>query len=142
MLAERTGPLPRPGPKHRGPAPNRGEKVTDKLEERPEENAALSYSSHENYFGQSTSPKWNQMLQIAALSNLSPHRDTASMSKPREVKGSCRAGAEGRLAGPPIETWTKDDSQVLAGLGQSQVMSSASSFYPVQHFSITKNVPD
>lgn len=82
------------------------------------------------------------MLQIAALSNLSPHQDPASMSKPKEVKGSCRAGAEGRLAGPLIETWTKDDSRVLAGLGQSQVMSSASSFYPVQHFSITKTVPD
>jgi len=44
MLAERRGPLPKPGSRHRDPAPNRGEKVMDK----PEENTALSDSSQNN----------------------------------------------------------------------------------------------
>jgi len=32
------------------------------------------------------------MLQTPALSNPSPHQDTESMSRPREMEGSCRAG--------------------------------------------------
>lgn len=59
--------------------------------DKPEENTALSDSSQNN-FGQSTVPKWNQMLQTPALSNPSPRQDTESMSRPREMEGSCRAG--------------------------------------------------
>lgn len=69
----------------------------------------------------------------------SPPQDTASLSMPRGGKGRCGEVGNRVDVGWLTHIQTKDDPQVLGGLGQSQLTSLAPPSHPIEHCSIIRN---